>query len=241
MAEVFIGTSGYAYRHWKGVFYPNKLPSSQWLAFYCEHFSTVELNNPFYRLPSRDAFVRWKQGTPAGFTFAVKFSRFLTHVKRLKEPEGPLDRFYSRAGGLGSKLGPVLFQLPPNFKPDLDRLRSLLMLRSKDQRWVLEFRNSEWFTDKVLDTLREYGASFCVHDATEGCPTAVTARLAYLRLHGTPTHDGNYDRRALRKWARQIEEWLAHGIDVYAYFNNDVGGYAVANAKQLIEMASVAA
>ena len=241
MSQAFIGTSGYVYKHWKGVFYPEDLPASKWLAFYCEHFSTLELNNPFYRLPTRKTFVKWRDRTPDDFIFAVKFSRFLTHIKRLKEPDEPVDRFYSRAEGLGKKLGPVLFQLPPNFKPDLDRLRDLLVLRGPKQRWVLEFRNSGWFTDEVLDTLHENGCGFCVHDGTAGCPTVATADFAYVRFHGTSAHNGNYDRKALRKWADKIEEWLADGLDVHAYFNNDVGGYAVQNAKTLIELTSVAA
>jgi len=238
MANLLIGTSGYSYNHWKDVFYPADLPSSRWLEFYAQQFDTVELNNPFYRLPSREAFQKWAEQVPDDFTFAVKFSRFLTHIKRLKDPEEPLDRFMSRADALGRKLGPVLFQLPPNFKPDLGRLADLLMLRPPNARWVLEFRNAEWFSDDVLDLLRENGAALCVQDSTPGCPTVATAPFAYVRFHGTPTHDGSYDRKLLRPWARRFEQWLSDGIDVYAYFNNDLMGYAVMNARELISMAS---
>jgi len=238
MANLFIGTSGFSYNHWKGVFYPEDVPASHWLEFYAQHFGTVELNNPFYRLPARQAFEKWAEQTPDDFVFAVKFSRFLTHIKRLKDPEEPLDRFMSRADALGRKLGPILFQLPPNFKPDLDRLANLLMLRPPDSRWVLEFRNPEWFSDEVLDLLREHGTALCVQDSTEGCPTAATARFAYVRFHGTPTANGSYDKKLLRSWAHQFEQWLGDGIDVYAYFNNDMMGYAVKNAMELINLAA---
>jgi len=241
LARAFIGTSGYAYDHWKGVFYPDRLPPDRWLEFYAGHFDTVEINNTFYHLPTHAAFVNWRQKTPDAFTFAVKMSRYLTHIKRLKDPGEPLRRFFDNAAGLGSKLGPVLFQLPPNFKPDLGRLRDLLALRNGNMRWVLEFRNAAWFNDDVLAVLREAGVGFCVHDAVERCPAVATAGFAYVRFHGVPTYAGRYDKRTLRKWSRRMEDWIGDGLDVYAYFNNDAAGHAVENAKELAEMMCVTA
>ena len=238
MARARIGTSGFSYKHWKGVFYPDKLPQRKWLEFFCEHFDTLELNNSFYRLPERSAFERWAAATPEDFTFAVKVSRYITHIRRLKDPDEPVHRMVERAEGLGHKLGPLLFQLPPNFGKDLDRLRRLLDLRRPGMRWVFEFRNREWFDDDVLGALCDEGSALCVHDALEDCPVAATADFAYLRLHGSKAHQGDYSRKELERWASVARGWLDDGIDAYVYFNNDAYGYAVKNAKKLIELTS---
>lgn len=236
MATAYIGTSGYVYNHWRGVFYPDGLPVDEWLRFYCRHFGTVEINNTFYQLPERSTFENWKKNSPRDFVFTVKFSRYLTHMKRLKDPEDPLRRFLANAAGLGRKLGPMLFQLPPNFKPSVERLNGLLALRKRSTQWVFEFRNKEWFEDEILDRLREAGAGFCVHDITEGCPVLATANFAYLRLHGGETEAGDYDTPVLKRWAGQIAQWLDAGLDVFVYFNNDIEGYAIKNARELIGM-----
>jgi len=236
MATAYIGTSGYVYNHWKGVFYPADLPAARWFEFYCGHFRTVEINNSFYQLPGRSTFENWRKKSPRQFVFTVKVSRYLTHMKKLKDPEEPLTRFLANAGGLGGKLGPLLFQLPPNFKPNVQRLRGLLALRKKNMRWVFEFRRKAWFEDEIIDALRKGGAGFCVHDITEGCPATATADFAYLRLHGGETNGGKYDRSVLRRWSKQINKWLAGGLDVFVYFNNDIKGYAITNAKELIGM-----
>ena len=238
MATAYIGTSGYVYNHWKGVFYPVGLPAAGWFEFYCRHFRTVEINNSFYQLPERSTFENWREKSPREFVFTVKVSRYLTHMKKLKDPEEPLSRFMANAGGLGRKLGPLLFQLPPNFKPNVQRLAGLLALRKKNMQWVFEFRRKSWFEDEILDALRKGGAGFCVHDITDGCPTTATANFAYLRLHGGETNGGNYDRSVLRRWSKQIDEWLDESLDVFVYFNNDIEGYAVANARTLIGMLS---
>jgi len=159
----------------------------------------------------------------------------------MKEAEAALDNFSGNAEGLVPKLGPILFQFPPNLKVDIERLRHLLSLRRPSDRWVFEFRNKGWFADEVLDSLRADGAAFCVHDNTKGCPTAATADFAYLRLHGGETHDGNYTGKVLRRWAWQVGRWLDDGIDVFVYFNNDIKGYAVSNARELIELVGSAA
>ncbi|HUS59192.1 MAG TPA: DUF72 domain-containing protein [Planctomycetota bacterium] len=234
MATPYIGTSGFSYKHWKSVFYPEDMPTSHWFGFYCKHFGTVELNNPFYRLPTFQTFQAWKERSPEGFIFAVKASRYITHIKRLKEPEEPLERLMASASGLGDKLGPILFQLPPNYKPDLARLRGLLELRARDQRWVLEFRHTDWFSEEVLDLLRAANVALCIHDGTPGCPRVATADFIYMRFHGGESHDGNYTNAKLRQRSNEISDWLENGLDVYAYFNNDVGGYAVNNAQYVI-------
>jgi len=240
-ATVYIGTSGYVYDHWRGVFYPEGLPAGDWLSFYCRHFRTVEINNSFYQLPSRRTFENWRKTAPPRFLFTVKMSRYLTHMKKMKDPEEPLDKFLGNASALKTKLGPILFQLPPNFKPNVERLRHLLSLRPAKQQWVFEFRNKDWFGDEVLDTHRHGGAGFCVHDITEGCPIAATAHFAYLRLHGGETKDGNYSAGVLRRWAGQIGHWIDNGMDVFVYFNNDIHGYAVSNARDLIDLVGPAA
>ena len=235
MATVYIGTSGYVYDHWKGDMYPEDLPRKEWLAHYCRQFRTVEINNSFYQLPKRSNFAAWREVSPTGFVFAVKMNRYLTHMKKLKDPEKPLESFLAAASGLGKKLGPVLFQLPPNYRAHPGRLDELLSYRRK-QRWVLEFRNRDWFRDEILDILRSRGAGFCIHDLTPGCPVVVTADFAYVRFHGDRKHDGNYTRRTLRQWASCIEAWLHKDFDVYAYFNNDVGGHAFRNARTLQDL-----
>jgi len=236
MPAAYIGTSGYVYNHWRSVFYPEGLPAGRWFEFYCRHFRTVEINNSFYRLPERSTFENWKKVSPRGFVFTVKVSRYITHMKKLKEPEKPLERFLGNASGLGKKLGPLLFQLPPNFKPNVERLKALLALRRRSARWVFEFRNSDWFKDEILAALRQAGAGFCVHDITGGCPAIATANFAYLRLHGGETNGGEYSEAVLQRWAGQINKWLAAGLDAFVYFNNDIHGYAVANARTLIRM-----
>jgi uncharacterized protein YecE (DUF72 family) len=236
VATAYVGTSGYVYNHWRKLFYPEGLPADDWFRFYCAHFRTVEINNSFYQLPLRSTFEKWKKTAPGGFIFTVKVSRFLTHMKKLKDPEDPLKRFLANARGLGRKLGPLLFQLPPNFKANLPRLQHLLALRKKGMQWVFEFRNKDWFRDEILDSLREGGAGFCVHDITEGCPATATASFAYLRLHGGETAAGKYDTPTLKRWAAVANRWLDQGLDVFVYFNNDIEGYAIVNAKELITL-----
>jgi len=217
------------------MFYPEDLPATRWFQFYCNHFRTVELNNPFYRLPSFQAFHAWREQSPDGFLFAVKASRYLTHIKRLKDPHEPLERLLDNAAGLGEKLGPLLFQLPPNFGPDLDRLRDLLELRKAADRWTIEFRHAGWFSDAVLELLRASNVALCIQDMTPGCPRVATADFVYTRFHGTHEHDGNYSDSTLHRHSREIEKWLDSGLDVYAYFNNDVGGHAVLNAAFMLK------
>jgi uncharacterized protein YecE (DUF72 family) len=234
MARYFIGTSGWHYDDWRGVFYPDKLPKKDWLAFYAGRFPTVELNYSFYRLPTEAAFHAWHDNTPAGFTFAVKASRFITHVKRLKDIEGPLTNFMSRAALLKDKLGPVLYQLPSSFHRDDARLAGFLEKLPKG-RHVIEFRHAFWLADEVFDVLRRHNTGFCIFDMPKlNSPLLATADFAYVRFHGTgERYSGAYPDAALADWARNISK-LAKGLDaVYIYFNNDVSGHAVKNAATL--------
>jgi uncharacterized protein YecE (DUF72 family) len=195
------------------------------------------VNNSFYRLPERNVFENWARSTPPGFTFAVKASRFLTHLKRLKEPEEPLERLLSRAEGLGAKLGPILYQLPPWWNLNLERFRHLLPLLPRSLRHVFEFRDESWQTDVVYDLLREHNVGYCIMSSPAlPCKLISTADFAYIRMHdGGPATESSYADDALARWADVVRDFLRFG-DVYVYFNNDSKGYAVRNALRLREM-----
>ena len=234
--QVRVGTSGWIYKHWKGVVYPANLPERQWLTHYSGLFDTVELNNSFYRLPSEETFRDWGRRAPTGFLFAVKASRYLTHMKKLKDPEEPLKLFLGHARGLGEHLGPILYQLPPGWHVDLGRLRYFLSILPADFTHVVEFRDPTWYTHAVRAALEERGVGFCIHDL-RGIPTPdwVTGRVVYIRFHG-PTgraYAGRYSLGQLRTWTSRIDEWRRAGQNVFAYFNNDDAGHAVTNAREL--------
>ncbi|HYR82909.1 MAG TPA: DUF72 domain-containing protein [Terriglobia bacterium] len=234
MARVYVGTSGWNYKHWRGEFYPKELGPQKWLEFFMEHFNTVEINNSFYRLPTEEVFANWRRQVPKDFMFAVKASRFLTHIKRLKEPEHPLELFYSRARHLRDHLGPVLFQLPPHFKLNLERLEIFLsaLKRYKKVRPVLEVRDASWLVPPVFDLLRKHRTALCFADWRDIPVTGpVTADFVYVRRHYGQAGGGNYGKSALDRDVRQIRAWLRSDLDVYIYFNNDMGGHAIRNAK----------
>lgn len=237
-ATYYIGTSGYHYAHWRGVFYPPRLPVSRWLAFYAQHFATLELNNPFYRLPSEVAFQGWREATPPRFRFAVKASRFLTHIKRLREPEAPLALFFQRAQHLGEKLGPILYQLPPQMHRDDGRLEAFLAALPKEREHVIEFRHRSWFDDAVFALLQRAGVGFCIADLQD-CPTpfVVTADFAYVRFHGSGgTYWGSYSDAELGQWAERLRSVAPRLRAIYVYFNNDAEGAAVRDARRLREL-----
>jgi uncharacterized protein YecE (DUF72 family) len=240
MGRCFVGTSGYVYKHWRERFYPRTLPARAWLPFYAEHFETVELNNPFYRLPSKAVFAAWRRTVPPGFVFAVKASRYLTHLKRLKQPSDPLRRFLTRASALQGTLGPVLFQLPGQFHVDVDRLRRFLGVLGRQRyvpglRAVLEIRHPSWLVPDVFDLLTRANVALCLQDWPEAPVKApITADFVYIRRHGvTHRYGGSYTDTMLRADARAIGQWLGEGRDVYVYFNNDGNAYAVRNAQRL--------
>jgi uncharacterized protein YecE (DUF72 family) len=231
-ARLRVGTSGYAYRHWRGVFYPRELRAADWFAHYAERFDSVEINNTFYRLPEAHVFEEWKSRAPAGFCFALKFSRYGSHMKRLRDPRASIGHFVERARLLGRKLGPVLVQLPPRWKADPGRLDRFLQAAPKRFRFAVEMRDESWLCEPVYRVLRRRRAALCLHDLIGRHPVELTADWVYLRFHGDG-YAGSYSPQALSASARRIIRWLGEGLDVYAYFNNDAGGHAVANAASL--------
>ncbi len=234
-AEIRIGTSGWHYRHWVGTFYPAGLKSTEMFAYYRRFFDTVELNNSFYRLPTPEALRAWRDSAPAGFSFAVKGSRFLTHNKKLKEPEQALQNLLPRAEILGEKLGPILFQLPPKWKVNVERLEYFLQALPRFQRYAFEFREPTWHVQSVYDVLRRYNAAYCIHElAGFHTPIVLTADFTYVRLHGPGgKYQGCYTEAKMRQWAAQIKQWRSQLRAVYVYFDNDDSGYAPRNALAL--------
>ncbi|MBA3350158.1 MAG: DUF72 domain-containing protein [Actinobacteria bacterium] len=230
---LYIGTSGWQYRDWKERFYPASMPQAAWLEHYAERFQTVEVNNAFYRLPEPDTFAAWARRTPDDFVVGVKASRYLSHIKRLREPQEPVERFLSHAGHLGAKLGPVLLQLPPTFRCDIALLRETLSCFGRRARVVVEFRHPSWFTDQVRSVLTEHDAALCLADRESRCVTPLwrTATWGYVRWHsGRAEPPPCYGRTALRSWAERIAGLWGPGEDVFAYFNNDPLGCAPRDA-----------
>jgi uncharacterized protein YecE (DUF72 family) len=244
-----IGCSGWHYKQWRGRVYDEDLPSSAWLGEYAERFPTVEINNSFYRLPAAETFASWRAQVPRGFLFAVKASRFLTHIKRLRDPEEPLERLLTNARPLGPTLGPILYQLPPRWFPDEDRLR--LFLESLPARiaptsryrvyHVMEFREPRGYEPWVLDLLQEHNVALCVHDMVGSeSPLLTIGPIVYLRLHGFgKKYGGSYPDEVLAEWAAWLRRAAASGRDAYVYFNNDVNGYAVRDATRLRAMVAL--
>jgi uncharacterized protein YecE (DUF72 family) len=234
-----IGTSGWSYRHWRGPFYPSDMSKgAEQLRFYAERFDTVEVNGTFYRLIETDTFRRWREETPKRFVFACKGSRYLTHMKRLKDPEQGVGRFFERVEALEGKLGPVVFQLPGRFKPDRERLAGFLKALPKGHRYAFEFRDPRWFEPGVLKLLAEHDVALCLYEfAGEQTPLEVTASFVYIRLHGPDgAYQGSYSDAALRTWAERIGAWAKKGLDVYCYFDNDDRAFAPKNALRLKEL-----
>jgi uncharacterized protein YecE (DUF72 family) len=230
--QLRVGTSGWQYDHWRGVFYPPALKKSEWFAHYAEHFSTVEINNTFYHLPKAETFEAWRRQAPPGFCYVLKFSRYGSHIKKLKDPDGSVGVFLDRAERLGGLLGPVLVQLPPGWSANVERLGAFLAAAPRRRRWAVEFRHPSWLCEEVYQVLRRHRAALCVHDLLPDHPREVTADWVYLRFHG-PGPWGDYPHQALSASARRIRDHLAEGRDVFAYFNNDAHGYAVRNALAL--------
>lgn len=236
--RIHIGTSGWHYPHWVGPFYPEGLSKKNFLKYYADHFRTVEVNNTFYRLPEKKTFIDWEEAVPYGFEFSVKANRYITHLKKLKDPEKTLPPFLERIGVLGDKLGPVLFQLSPNWGLDIERLDAFLRTLPKCFKYTFEFRNADWFDNAVYELLERHGAAFCVYEIDRRMsPKVVTADFVYLRLHGPDgPYRGEYGKKGVVEWAREIRGWLKEGRSVYCYFDNDEAGYAVKDALKLIEL-----
>jgi len=235
-----VGTSGWQYADWRGVLYPPGVPQRRWLETYAGQFGTVESNAAFYRLPARETFAKWRDATPPSFVMAVKASRYLTHVRRLQDPDEPVARLLGAAGGLGPKLGPVLLQLPPTLAADNRLLGRCLRCFPAGVRTAVEFRHPSWWTDETRDVLAEHGAALCWADRRSRpvAPLWRTAGFVYLRLHeGAARPWPSYGRTALRSWAARVGEAAAGGADAYVYFNNDPGSAAVRNARTFLAAA----
>jgi uncharacterized protein YecE (DUF72 family) len=236
-----VGTSGWVYKHWRGPFYPADLPTSKWFAYYRERFDTVELNAPFYHIPQPRTAERWRIETPRDFTFAVKGSRFISHNTKLNDPEEPLERFFEVMDRLGAKMAVVLWQLPPSWGFNAERLDGFLRAfraRERNRRVCFEFRNPQWYAPESLAILRRWEAGFCVYElAGHASPIEVTADFAYVRLHGNAgRYAGEYGERGLAPWAGRIRGWLDAGIDCFAYFDNDHAAAAPRDAVLLRRM-----
>ncbi len=233
-----IGTSGWSYGHWRGAFYPEKLPAKSWFRFYAERFDACELNGSFYRLPSEAAVAGWANAAPPGFLFAWKVSRYLTHAKKLRDPADSLALIFGRMRGLGAHAGPALFQLHPGIRRDDERLETLLQQLPTDFRHAIEFRHPSWYADDVFALLEAHGVAFCIsdhHDAPS--PWVETAPLVYLRGHG-PAGDyrGAYPEPTLADWAQRTRAARDAGREVHAYFDNDIGAEAPRDAERLKRM-----
>jgi uncharacterized protein YecE (DUF72 family) len=237
--EFRVGCSGWSYNHWRGDFYPDGLPQRRWLEHYARHFDTVEVNATFYRLQRSTTVATWRERTPAGFRFAVKASRYLTHMRRLRDAGEPLERFLASVAPLAAKRGPVLFQLPPRFPPDLDLLDAFLRQLPPGLQPSFEFRDAAWWTDETASVLRAHGATSVAWDmAGEQTPLFATAPDIYLRMHGpAATYASGYSDAQLQTWLERLR--AAPGVErAWVYFNNDLGGHAPRNATRFRELAA---
>jgi uncharacterized protein YecE (DUF72 family) len=237
--DLRIGCSGFLYDHWRGNFYPENLPKNHWLEYYSRHFATVELNVTFYRLPEKETFIKWYSHTPDDFLFSLKGSRFITHVKKLKDCSEPIDVFFSRASVLKEKLGIILWQLPPNFNLDLERLKGFLeALKPYSMRNTFEFRNKTWINKKVINLLEKENVALCMADYPEFLnKLPITADFVYIRRHGKDgTYATCYSIESLKNDAKFIKSHLRQKKDIFIYFNNDASGYAPKNAAELIAL-----
>lgn len=233
-----IGTSGWHYKHWKGTFYPADTKDKDQLSIYLEHFKTVEINNSFYRLPSADTFSLWRKSVPEDFLFAVKASRYITHMKKLKDTAEGLHLFLTHADHLKEKLGPILFQLPPGWKCNAERLSQFLMHLPKGYRYAFEFRNTTWYDKSIYDLLKQHNCAFCIYELDHHLsPLEVTADFVYVRLHGPEgKYQGSYTKKQLSVWAKRCMQWRKSRRDVFVYFDNDQEGYAAFNASTLKQL-----
>jgi uncharacterized protein YecE (DUF72 family) len=234
-----VGTSGWHYRDWRGAFYPAELPTRRWLEHYASRFDTVELNNSFYRLPTVDAFRAWRDAVPDDFVFAVKASRYLTHYRRLRDPEEPVERLLGAIGGLGDKLGPVLLQLPPDLRADVDALARVLDTFGKRVRITCEFRHASWYVDAVYALLRDRDVALCLTDRrNRHSPLVRTASWGFVRMHeGVASPRPHYGSRALQSWVDRIGGLWGSRAECFVYFNNDHRACAVRDAAEFVTLA----
>jgi len=234
-AEIHIGTSGWSYDHWRGPFYPKQLGSSRMLEYYAQRLGCVEINNSFYHLPAAQTLRHWYDSTPDNFHFAVKASRYITHIKKLREADTTVPALLHRIGTLDDKLGPILFQLPPHWRFNATRLADFLDGLSHDFRYAFEFRDPSWINDETCELLSQHTAAFCIYEL-DGflAPQQVTCDFVYVRLHGPgAAYQGSYDEHTLTVWAGRLSTWARNGLAIHCYFDNDQHGYAINNALRL--------
>lgn len=239
--KIYIGTSGWSYKHWNDTFYPETVKVKDQFHYYQSLFNTVEINSSFYRLPSAKTVKHWADSVSKGFLFSVKASRYITHLKKLHDTDASVDEFLQRLASFKATLGPVLFQLPPNMKYNEERLRTFISALPEGYKYVFEFRNKEWYRQEVYDVLSEYNCAFCIFElAGQFTPELVTTNFVYIRLHGPGQnkYQGSYTDIQLKKWADKCRAWQKQSLDVFLYFDNDEKGYAAFNAESLKEMLS---
>jgi uncharacterized protein YecE (DUF72 family) len=239
--KLFIGTSGWSYNHWRGTFYPDDTPNDHMLEYYLQQFRSAEINNTFYHLPEKKTLEHWRQLAPKGFVFAVKASRYITHMKKLKDPDASISKFFKRITALGDTLGPILFQLPPKWRYNHDRFCEFLLSLSSEFRYTFEFRDHSWINPQALDLLSQHRAAFCIYEL-DGflSPKEITADFIYIRLHGPKgPYQGRYSKQALSSWSDAFSAWQQQGLSVYCYFDNDEAGYAADNAQSLQTMLGI--
>lgn len=237
--NIYIGTSGWSYKHWDNVFYPSAIKKADQLKYYSTLFNTVELNNSFYRQPKPENYVQWKSIVNSNFKFSVKANRYFTHLKKLKVSQHDIDDFLSGVDFLNDKLGPVLFQLPPKWNLNVERFESFLSILPNSYRYVFEFRNHSWYHPAIYELLKKYNCAFCIYELDGHIsPLEITADFMYIRLHGPGAkYQGSYNKETLNKWADYCLSAQKLGKDVYIYFDNDQNGYAAFNALDLRKMA----
>jgi uncharacterized protein YecE (DUF72 family) len=239
MSKVYIGTSGWTYDGWRGPFYPNDIAKKRWLNWYATQFGTTEINRSFYRTPSLEAVQSWREETPDDFMFAWKASKFITHWKRLTEKcKNSIELMETRLKVLGTKIGPVLFQLPARFKVDRERLASFLKMLPKRYKYAFEFRDASWYDEAIYDVLRKRNIALCISDHVDApSPWEITAEHVYIRGHGpTGQYKDQYPLKTLRAWAEKIRQWKRRRLEVYCYFDNDQKSAAPQDARRLVEL-----
>lgn len=236
--KIHIGTSGWHYKHWMGAFYPPGMKQQDFMDYYLRFFRTVEINNSFYMLPKAETFAAWREAVPDDFLYAVKANRYITHMKKLKDPQESVARFFQNVEHLREKLGPILFQLPPRWGVNEERFAAFLAALPKYHRYTVEFRDPSWYHPRVYELLRQHHVAFCIYELDRHLsPLEVTADFAYVRLHGPEgKYNGSYSEKALQWWAGWCREQQREGREVFVYFDNDMNAYAPYNAKRLGEL-----
>lgn len=233
-----IATSGWMYDDWQNVFYPDDLQKEKQLAYYAKHFNTVEVNNTFYQSPSIKKLKKWKNTVPDDFVFSVKANRYITHMKNLMVDKDTVEKLIKKVAVLKPKLGVILFQLPPQWHVNIDRLKKFINLLPEGYNYAFEFRHKSWYKPEVYSILRENNCAFCIHDHQDApSPKVITSEFIYLRFHGPKgKYENKYTKNYLKKMSERINVWEKEVDEIYAYFNNDYHGYAIKNAKKMIKL-----